>query len=126
MITTRKPKVKNKYNLKFKDIKQLKIADRTKICEPLFWRNDVVKAWCIIGGVGTDTYPVCDRHEYWIGIYDNDKIKCDCSCYSGMCGYNFKEFYNPSEIECEQDLKLQEMLLDKINQLIDSGILRKE
>lgn len=43
----RKPKIENKYNLSFSDVKKLKVGDRSKVCEPLFWRNDVVNAWCI-------------------------------------------------------------------------------
>ncbi|MDM0660060.1 hypothetical protein QTH47_13120 [Clostridium perfringens] len=43
----RKPRIKNKYNLTMKDIRNLQINDRTQLKEPLFWRNHVVKAWCI-------------------------------------------------------------------------------
>ena len=38
-----KPTVKNRYKLKISDIKNLKIKDRSKICEPLFWRNEIVR-----------------------------------------------------------------------------------
>ena len=38
----RKPQVDNKYNLTMAKIRRLKIADRSKVCEPLFWRNDVI------------------------------------------------------------------------------------
>ena len=41
----RKPKVKNKYNLTMKKINNLKIGDESKICEPLFWRNNIVGAY---------------------------------------------------------------------------------
>ena len=44
----RKPKVDNKYNLTMAKIRKLKIADRSQIGKPLFWRNDVIGAWCII------------------------------------------------------------------------------
>ena len=47
----------------------------------------------------------------------------DCSAYGGMCGYNFKTFFNPKEIECEIDLEIQEKLLSRINWLIDEGII---
>lgn len=50
----RKPKVENKYNLKPGDIPNLVILDRSKIRSPLFWRNDVINAWCISGSVGSD------------------------------------------------------------------------
>ena len=48
------PKVKNKYNLTMSKIRRLKIADRSKVCEPIFWRNDVIGAWCICGTSGND------------------------------------------------------------------------
>lgn len=50
----RKPKVENKYNLKPSDINKLIVNDRSKIKEPLFWRNDVINAWCISKSIGTD------------------------------------------------------------------------
>lgn len=127
----RKPKVKNKYNLKVKDIRNLKILDKSKIKEPLFWRNNAVNAWCISGNTSKSwedrrfgTY-----NSYWIGIYDKDapaykgKIRVNCSSYGGMCHYSFKKFFNPSEIEHEDDLRVQEILLEKVNYLIDEGIL---
>lgn len=117
----REPNIKNKFHLEFAGIKHLHILDRGRIAAPLFWRNDVVSAWCITGGIGKDVF--CDRHEFWLGIYDNDKIKCNCSCYSGMCGYNFKHFFKPEEIENEQDLAIQEMLLERVNFLIEQKIL---
>lgn len=40
----RKPKVENKYNLKPSDINKLIVKDRSKIKEPLFWRNNVINA----------------------------------------------------------------------------------
>jgi len=46
----RKPTVKNKYNLTMAKIRKLKIVDRSKVGKPLFWRNDVIGAWCIVGG----------------------------------------------------------------------------
>lgn len=53
MVKMRKPKVENKYNLKFSDIKNLQIVDRSRICEPLFWRNDIIGAWCISREIGS-------------------------------------------------------------------------
>lgn len=126
----RKPKIKNKYNLKFKDIKKLKIKDRSKIKSPLFWRNNVVKAWCIsettIQTKEDELYS--SYNDYWIGIFDEDssrkqKIVVKCSAYGGMANYNFKEFFNYKEIEHEDDLLIQEKLLNKINYLLDNDIL---
>ena len=124
----RQPKIKNKYNLKPKDISNLVILDRSKICEPLFWRNNVIKAWCISGSIGSDL----DRkygsdNEYWIGIYDkpygNKLIHFHCNCWGGMGAYSFSEFFDMEEIENELDLKTQEKLLETINRLIDDKIL---
>ena len=43
-----------------------------------------------------------------------------------MCSYNFKEFFNTKEIECEIDLEIQEKLLARINWLIDNEIVKIE
>lgn len=126
----RKPKVKNKYKSSFSDIKKLKINDRSKICKPLFWRNNAIKAWCIsentIKTPNDNKY--CSYNDYWIGIYDEDtkiktKFKVYCSSFGGMCNYKFKNFFDYNEIENELDLEIQEKLLTKINYLIDEEIL---
>lgn len=41
-----------------------------------------------------------------------------------MCNYNFKQFFDYSEIENEVDLELQEKLLERINWLIDEGVIK--
>ena len=90
-----KPTIKNRYKLDIAKIKKLKIGDRSKICEPLFWRNDVIKAWCICDTVGK-----FEDAEYWIGIYDEDapayagKFKFNFTTYMGMCSYTFNKFYD--------------------------------
>lgn len=121
----RKPTIKNKYNLNMKDIKNLKIKDRTKISKPLFWRNTVVRAWCISGNTikNRKDEEYGTYNDFWIGIFDNDKIKVDCSAYGGMCSYDFKEFFSYDEIEHEIDLEIQEKLLKTVNKLIDEGVL---
>lgn len=127
----RQPKVENKYNLKPRDIPNLIILDRSKIKSPLFWRNNVINAWCISGSIGTDA----DRrygndNEYWIGIYDKPYrkklIHFHCNCWGGMGRYTFNEFFNMEEIENERDLETQEKLLEIINRLIDEKILGVE
>lgn len=50
----RKPTIENKYNLTIKQLKKYKVADRSQIKEPLFWRNNVIQAWCITGSSGTE------------------------------------------------------------------------
>jgi hypothetical protein len=126
----RKPTVINKYNLTLKDIKNLKILDRSKIKSPLFWRNDVVKAWCISGDTArtADDSRYGTYSDYWIGIYDEDcnikrKLKVSLSSHGGMCGYNFNTFFDSRTIENEHGLRVQEMLLESVNKLIDEGIL---
>lgn len=124
----RKPKIQNKYNLKPKDITKAIILDRERITKAPFWRNTVINAWCLNGGCGKGFYGEW-ASSFWIGIYDDDakaytgKIRLTCSAMEGMCNYNFKEFYNPKEIENETDLELQEKLLKTINWLIDEKII---
>ena len=124
----RKPNVQNKYNLKPKDIEKATILAPERLTQKPFWRNDVVKAWCLSGGSGKGFYNSY-IDSYWIGFYDNDadfypgKIKLSCSSYEDMCSYDFKTFFNPKEIDDEIDLELQERLLDRINWLIDEGIV---
>lgn len=130
----REPLVKNKYNLKPKDIQHATVIDVDRLHKSPFWRNNVIKAWCISG----DT---CKNHKdreygtydsYWIGFYDDDadsyagKIRMHCSAYGGMCDYKFKKFYNPLEIDNEIDLEIQEKLLARINWMIDEGIISIE
>lgn len=127
----RKPRVKNKYNLKPKDIQKAIILDYGRLHKPPFWRNNVVQAWCLsettIKNSKDDEYGC--YNEYWIGFYDKDsnayadKIRLSCSSYGGICGYNFKKFFDHKEIDCEIDLEIQEKLLSRINWLIDEGII---
>ena len=80
--------VENKYNLTIKDIRKLKIGDRSKICEPLFWRNNIISAWCITDVAGTyyDEKNGTDN-EYWIGIYDED-----AKSYAGKFRFYFSAY----------------------------------
>lgn len=123
----RKPKVKNKYNLKPKDIQKATILDFERLKQPPFWRNNVIGAWCLSDGTGKGLHGYID--SYWIGFYDNDakayagKIRLSCTSYEDMCGYDFKKFFDYREIENEFDLELQEKLLDRINWLIDENIV---
>lgn len=124
----RKPKVENKYNLKPKDIQKATVLDYERLRQPPFWRNNVVQAWCLSGGSGKGYFGDWIA-SYWIGFYDKDaksyagKIRLSCSAMEDMCSYNFKNFFDYSEIENETDLELQERLLNRINWLIDEGII---
>lgn len=127
----RKPKVKNKYNLTMATVKKLKVINKDAICEPRFWRNNVIGAWCLSGNTVK-----CQADEefgtyssFWIGIYDEDakayagKVRVSFDAYGGMCSYNFKNFYDFSEIEHLIDLEIQEKFLKEINYLLDKQIL---
>ena len=120
-LIMRNPKIKNKYNLTLQSIPKLIILDRSKICEPLFWRNNVINAWCISESLSNES-------SYWLGIYDENskykkKIKVFVDYFDGMCSYNFHKFFDYKEIENENDLVIQEKLLNTVNSLIDKGIL---
>lgn len=125
----RKPKVLNKYNLKPKDIQKATILNYDRLQKPPFWRNDVVQAWCLSDGSGKGFYGDW-IDSYWIGFYDKNakshsgKIILQCSSYEDMCNYNFDTFFDYNDIDNEFDLELQEKLLDRINWLIDEGIIR--
>ncbi len=103
--------MKNKYKLTIPIIRELKAKDRSLVREPMFWRNDVVQAWCIDGNAGTlaDERYATDN-EFWIGIYDEGakayagKFRFSLSTYGGMCSYDIKKFFQPEDIECENDL----------------------
>lgn len=125
----RDPKVPNKYSLTWEVIKKLEVGDESKICEPLFWRNNVVNAWCISRSIGTDAdKKFCNDNEIWIGIYDEPyyrrRVHIHVNCWGGIGKYEFCDFYNYKEIENERDLKTQEKLLEVLNMLIDEGILK--
>ena len=121
-----KPSIKNRYKLSISSIKKLQIGDRSKICEPLFWYNNVINAWCICDSVGK-----YEDAEFWLGIYDEDapsykgKFRFNFSTYMGMCSYTFEKFYDKTEIENNYDWQIQEKFLGVINKLLDEGILVK-
>ena len=127
----REPKVENKYNLTVSQIKNLCIADHHKIKEKPFWRNEQICAWCLYGHAGTrvdEEFGTDD--EYWMGFYDEEtpeyagEFRFNVFAYGGMCNYNFDEFFVPETVECENDLKIQELFLKRINWLLDEGILK--
>lgn len=85
----REAKVLNKYNLTLKTARKLEVGDESKICEPLFWRNNVINAWCISRSIGTDVdRKFCNDNEIWIGIYDEPyyhrRVHIHVNCWGGM------------------------------------------
>lgn len=125
----RKPRVANKYNLKPKDIEKAVILDYDRLTKEPFWRNDVIHAWCLSGGVGEGYYGGY-LSSYWIGFYDKDakhyagKIRMHLNCYEDMCSYEISEFYKESNIDDRWDLELQEKYLEVLNWLIDEKIVK--
>ena len=125
----RKPRVRNKYNLTPAIIRKLKV-NREKISEKYFWRTNVISAWCLSGNTSkcSKDYEFCTYNEYWLGIYDEDakayagKIRVNFSAYGGMANYNINNFFNEKDIKHEDDLKIQEIFIEKMNKLIDEGV----
>ena len=124
----RTTKIKNKYNLKPKDIQHAIVLNKEALHDKPFWYNNIVKAWCLSGGAGEGLYGGYE-YEYWIGFYDDNapayknKIRLQCSSYEGMCNYTFKKFFDLDEIKNKYELQLQQELLKVINWLIDSKII---
>lgn len=121
----RKPRIENKYNLTPPGINNLVVLDRSKVCAPLFWRNNVIGAWCITRTTGSKSdFEFGCESDFWLGIYDEkDEIKSNFSSFGGMCNYNPSKFYDEKEIENKNDLEIQEKALEVVNRLIDEGIL---
>lgn len=121
----RKPTVENKYNLTFEDVKTLKVSSRHKMEYPILWRSNVIKAWCASGTTNASPKDKeCGMYgEYLLTIFDNDKIDLKCVSYKRMSEYKFNVFFCPDDIEDEIDMELQEKLLERLNFLIDEGIL---
>jgi hypothetical protein len=115
----------NKYGLKFSDIKRFKIVNAAALRLPPFWRNNIIKAWCLSGTAATSNEDEMwgDPMEYWIGFYDSGKIQCDISSSSCMVGEQFERFFNPRDLDTPQDVLLEERLLKRLNWLLDSGIV---
>lgn len=124
----REPQVKNKYNLTVRDLKRLRVKNEEMIKEPLFWRNNVIQAWCMMETTAKSRNDV-SCNTFWIGVYDKDakayagKVRVTFSAYDDMCNYIFNNFYDYREIEREADLEIQERFLSRINYLLDNGIL---
>lgn len=120
----REPRIKNKYNLKPKDIEHAEVLDRKRLKEKPFRRNEVIKAWCLSEWIGgEEDRRFCTGNWYQISFCDSGEIKLLCTCME-MLSYNFKTFFNPNEIDHENDLILQEKLLNRLNWLIDERIVR--
>lgn len=125
----REPKVPNTYNLTISKIQSLKVDwDKVGKVGKHWWRNDIINAWCISKDIGTHKDSEFGTEaSYWIGFYDKPyyrkRIHIKTDSYGGITSYKFNSFYRPSDISCEQDLKVQEQLLKEINTLIEDKVL---
>ena len=119
-------KVPNKYNLKPKDIKKLKILDWGRLKKET-WLNKAKLSgtwWCHLEGCQKPGQKYDEENEFWIGFNeDNNKIDYQFYSYSGMCGYIFKKFYDAREIENDCDMMIQVNTIQWLNKMIDEGIL---
>lgn len=125
MIIDKSKCTENKYNLTISKIKKLRVINREKVGKPMFERNDIIKAWCILEEVGEQ----CEETSYWIGIYDEDapsyagKFRFSFDVYGGIRGWDFTKFFQSDDVENNDDLEIQNRFLKKINYLIDNDIL---
>lgn len=121
--------VPNKYNLTPKNIKKLQILNWGKLKQKTWLNNAMLSGtwWCHLEGCQKPGEKYNSEDEFWIGFNeDNNKINCSFSSYDGMCGYEFKKFYDIKDIENEYDMNVQVNTIRWLNELIDEGILEKK
>lgn len=118
----------NKYNLRPKDIKKLKIIDWAKLKKKT-WHNQAMLSgtwWCHLEGCNlSGSYD--DFDEFWIGFNeDNNEINYHFRAGDGMCHYKFDKFYEAKDIENKYDMNVQVNAIRYLNELLDEGIIAKE
>jgi hypothetical protein len=137
----REPVEQNKHNLNAKTIRNLKIVNREKLKDFGFWYNKVICGWCISDEVGDGT--CCSDNSFWICVYDNEikvssnnkkeikeklqkenTVDFSFGIYGSHLGQRIEKFYNPKDIENDNDLVIQEKFIQIINRLIDNDILK--
>lgn len=121
-------KYPNKYNLTPAKIKDLKVLDWDRLKKHT-WYNTAMKNtgewWCHLEGCQAEGLKYNDEDEFWIGFDEkHDRIDYSFTCYEGMCGYNFKEFYKNTENR--YDLGVHVNTIKYLNMLLDEGILGLE
>lgn len=121
-------KYPNKYGFTPKNIKKVKVLDWGKLKEHTWYNQAMIKTghwWCHIEGCNLEGKPFCDDDEFWIGFSEEGRVDCHFTCFEGMCGYNFKEFYKAEEIENKFDMQMQVNAIKFLNMLVDEGIISK-
>lgn len=118
----------NKYNLTPAKLHKLIVKDWVRLKKNT-WHNEAMKDtgswWCHLeGSQEPDNTKYCDDDEFWIGFNEVDNtIKFWFSSYEGMCGYEFKKFYDFNEIDNKFDLNVQVNAIRWLNKMIDEKIL---
>lgn len=119
-------KYPNKYNLTPKNIKTIKVLDWDRLKNDVYtWQNTAMNSpcWCHIEGCQKEGQKFDDESEFWIGFFEDGKIKCNFSCYGGMCSYNFTKFYSARSIENPYNMQVQVNAIKYLNMLIDEKII---
>lgn len=120
---TEEHKKLNKYNLRLNDLNKLIVKDFDKLTKcDFFWYNKAIDKY-VSTEISTEiSAKYCSENDYTI-IATKNKIKVSLSSFGGMCHYNFRKFFDEKDIENNDDLQIQVKLINRINYLIDNGIL---
>ena len=124
----------NKYELTVKKIEKMSINYKkleeyisSNPEQKIFWRNTALDCWCSSGTCGSTNW---DYSSYWIGICDDNTqtsysglVKIEFTSMGDMCSYNINNFFEEKSIENDIDLNIQIQFINRINQIIDLGIL---
>ena len=117
----------NKYNLTPIGIKKLKILDWDRLKKHTWYNTAMEKTgkwWCHLEGCNIGG-KYDDMDEFWIGFdEEHNRINYHFTCWEGMGGYNFTEFYK--DTENKYDLQVQVNAIKYLNMLIDERILGLE
>ncbi len=122
-------KYPNKYGFTPENIKTVSILDWTKLKKHTWFNRAKIKTgkwWCVLVGCNAEDQKYDDSDEFWIGFREDDnKVDCYFSSHEGMCGYNFKKFYDVEEIDNQYDMRVQANTIKYLNMLVDEGIISR-
>ena len=121
-------KVPNKYNIKPKDIKKLKVLNWDKLKKKT-WYNETMKKtgewYCHFEGSNGGGFYGDDEDEFWIGFNKkNGEVDYNFHAGEGMYRYTFDEFYKANEIETKWDMNVQVNAMRYLNMLLDEEIVK--
>lgn len=116
----RNPSVPNKYKLTPEKIRHLKVLDVAATHRKPFHMNpNYPEEPAVCGGIWEEGY----EDAWWYLRVNDEGVVAFTVTVMELCKYEFEEFYNFDEIDNEIDLRIQEMILERLNQLIDDGVL---